>query len=196
MYENILKKLIEKNNGTLRTAEAITAGIPKDFFYKYVKDKEMEKAAHGIYVSPDALTDEMYLIQAQFPRAIYSHDSALYLHDLAEKEPVPVTVTVPASYNSKNLTKKGIQVYYVKKEWYSLGIMNLPSFDRHLLQVYDLERTICDIVRRYESMDVSVFNYAVRQYMRRNDKDLSKLGMYAAKLHIEKKLRDKMGVLF
>ncbi|HJA91995.1 MAG TPA: hypothetical protein H9717_02560 [Candidatus Eisenbergiella merdipullorum] len=47
----------------------------------------MEKAAHGIYVSADTLADEMYLVQAQFPKAIYPHDAALYLHDLSESEP-------------------------------------------------------------------------------------------------------------
>ena len=194
--EKILEKLTEKNNGVLRTAEVTLAGISKDHFYKYVKQKGFEKFAHGIYVSPDTLTDEKYLIQAQFPKAVYSHDAALYLHDLAEYEPIPLTVTVPANYNSGGLVRKGIRVYYVQPEWYALGIMQIPSADGHMLKVYDLERTICDIVRRYESMDISVFNYAAREYMRRSDKNLAKLGLYASKMHIEKKLRDKMGVLF
>ena len=158
--------------------------------------KGFEKFAHGIYVSPDTLTDEKYLIQARFPKAVYSHDAALYLHDLAEYEPIPLKVTVPASYNSGGLVRKGIQVYYVRPEWYALGIMQMPSADGHMLKVYDLERTICDIVRRYESMDISVFNYAAREYMNRSDKNLVKLGQYASKMHMEKKLRDKMGVLF
>ena len=194
--EKILEKLSEENNGVLRTAEATSAGISKDHFYKYMKQKGFEKYAHGIYVSPDTLTDEKYLIQARFPKAVYSHDAALYLHDLAEYEPIPLKVTVPASYNSGGLVRKGIQVYYVRPEWYALGIMQRPSADGHMLKVYDLERTICDIVRRYESMDISVFNYAAREYMNRSDKNLVKLGQYASKMHMEKKLRDKMGVLF
>ena len=194
--EKILEKLSEENNGVLRTAEATSAGISKDHFYKYMKQKGFEKYAHGIYVSPDTLTDEKYLIQARFPKAVYSHDAALYLHDLAEYEPIPLKVTVPASYNSGGLVRKGIQVYYVRPEWYALGIMQMPSADGHMLKVYDLERTSCDIVRRYESMDISVFNYAAREYMNRSDKNLVKLGQYASKMHMEKKLRDKMGVLF
>ena len=194
--EKILEKITEKNNGVLRTAEVTSAGISKDHFYKYVKLKGFEKYAHGIYVSPDTLTDEKYLIQARFPKAVYSHDASLYLHDLTEYEPIPLTVTVPASYNSGGLVRKGIQVYYVRPEWYALGIMQMPSADGHMLKVYDLERTICDIVRRYESMDISVFNYAAREYMNRSDKNLVKLGQYASKMHMEKKLRDKMGVLF
>ena len=66
--EKILEKLSEENNGVLRTAEATSAGISKDHFYKYMKQKGFEKYAHGIYVSPDTLTDEKYLIQARFPK--------------------------------------------------------------------------------------------------------------------------------
>ena len=191
-----LDELLAEHNGMLQTSQVIARGIVKPVFYEYVKEKNLQQVAHGIYVSPDTLTDEKYLIQAQFPKAVYSHDAALYLHDLAEYEPIPLTVTVPASYNSGGLVRKGIRVYYVQPEWYALGVMQMPSADGHMLKVYDLERTICDIVRRYESMDISVFNYAAREYMRRSDKNLVKLGLYASKMHMEKKLRDKMGVLF
>ncbi len=55
---------------------------------KYVKSAGLEKAAHGIYISSGCLTNEMYLLQAQFPKAVYSHEAALYLHNFAEKEPL------------------------------------------------------------------------------------------------------------
>ena len=68
---------------------------------------------------------------------------------------------------------------------------------RHeLVHAYDLERTICDVIRRSETMDVSAFNYAVREYTKRRDKNYAKLIRYAAALRVEKKLREKMGVLF
>lgn len=105
-------------------------------------------------------------------------------------------MTVEANYNSAGLTKKGVRVYYAKKEWYGLGVMELPSFGGHMVRAYDLERTICDIVRRSDTMDVAAFNYAVREYVRRGDKDYAKLSRYATALHIEQKIREKMGVLF
>ena len=47
----------------------------------------MRKRHMVIYLSPTAWADEMYLLQAQIPKAVYSHETALYLHDLAEMEP-------------------------------------------------------------------------------------------------------------
>ncbi len=93
-----LDDLLHERNGILRTSDALARGITKSQFYEYVNSAKLEKAAHGIYVSADMLTDELYLLQAQFPRAVFSHEAALYLHDLSEYEPIPLTVTVPASY--------------------------------------------------------------------------------------------------
>ena len=97
MYFEMLDDLLREQNGILRTSDALAHGITKSQFYDYVNSAKLEKAAHGIYVSADMLTDELYLLQAQFPRAVFSHEAALYLHDLSEYEPIPLTVTVPAS---------------------------------------------------------------------------------------------------
>lgn len=196
LKQDAIEKLFAENNGILKTADVVAAGISKETFYKYVKDAGMEKAAHGIYLSPDCLTDELYLLQAQFPKAVYSHEAALYLHDLAEKEPIPFSVTVPASYNSDGLMKKGVKVYYVKKEWYDMGICEIQTPGGHFVKVYDMERTICDILRKRKNMDISVFNYAVKEYMKRRDKRISVLSRYAVALHIEKQMNETMGVLF
>ena len=194
--QNVIEKLLVENNGILRTADVVAAGVSKETFYKYVKSSGLEKAAHGIYLSPDCLTDEMYLLQAQFPNVVYSHEAALYLHNLAEKEPIPFSVTVPASYNSGGLVKKGVKVYYVKPEWYGMGICEIQTPGRHFVNAYDMERTICDMLRKRSDIDVAVFNYAVREYMKRKDKRLSVLSHYAVAFHIEKQMHETMGVLF
>lgn len=190
-----LRKLLEANRGILQTSDAVAAGIPKDYLYRFVRDAGLEKAAHGIFVSPDAFIDEMYLLQLQFPKVIISHDTALYLHDLAEMEPMPLTVTVPHKYRSVALIEKGVEICYTKPEWYELGVCTMKSPAGFIIRAYDPERTICDIVRRRKHMDVSAFNYAIRQYMRSNQKDLLRLLQYAKKLNIERQLREVIGVL-
>ncbi len=194
--DKVIEKLIIENNGVFKTADAVIAGKSKDSIYKYIKNSDLKKVAHGIYVANDAVVDEFYLLQAQFPKVIFSHESALYLHDLAEKEPSPLGVTVSANYNSSGLKEKHIKIFYTKNEWYKLGIIEMESFGGHIIRVYYLERTICDIVRRYNDMDVAVFNYAVTEYVKRKDKDYIKLVRYAKILGIERKIREKMGVLF
>lgn len=137
----------------------------------------------------------MYLIGTQFPKAIFSHETALYLHDLAEKEPMPLTVTVPAKYNNPLLAKKGVNIVYVKEEWYGMGISESVTPSGHTVKVYNRERTICDIIRKRSEMDIAVFTYAVQQYARQRGKNLHELMHYAAKMRIERQVRGIIEVL-
>lgn len=66
----------------------------------------------------------------------------------------------------------------------------------HLITVYDMERTICDIIRKRSDMDISTFNYALTTYMKHKEKSLDRLMKYAKMLRLEKKIRETMGVLF
>ena len=84
-YER-LDLLFEQNNGILKTAQVLENGITKSAFYAYAKQRGAERVAHGIYVLPDAWTDAMYLLHLRCAQAIFSHESALFFHDLTDRE--------------------------------------------------------------------------------------------------------------
>ena len=50
---DILESLIEKDNGYLITSKAIESGVSKPSVSKYVREHDMEKVAHGIYILDD-----------------------------------------------------------------------------------------------------------------------------------------------
>ena len=58
-----------------------------------------------------------------------------------------------------------------------------------------MERTICDILRSRNSMETQVFQDALKMYSKRRDKDLQNLMDYAKLFHVEKLMRQYMGVL-
>lgn len=61
--------------------------------------------------------------------------------------------------------------------------------------MYNLERTMCDLVRNRSSFEIQDFNSALKAYSRRQDKNLSLLFEYAKLLRVEKLLRSYMEVL-
>ena len=77
-----LDLLFQQNNGIVKTAQVLEIGIAKFTFYAYAKQRGVEQAAHGVYVSPDAWTDAMYLLHLRCAQAVFSHESALFFHDL------------------------------------------------------------------------------------------------------------------
>ena len=131
----------------------------------------------------------------RFPKAIFSHDTALYLHGLSEREPVPLSVTVHSNYHSKALRNTGARIYYVKEAWHELGAMTLDSPEGNLVRAYDMERTICDTIRKRSATDPSAFNYAMRKYASSKEKNLRRLGEYSVEMGMEQRVSDVLEVL-
>lgn len=193
-YERI-KKLIEKHGGMIQTFQVVEAGISKPVFYDYIKEKGLEQAAHGVYVSPDAWTDALYLLHLRCGQAVFSHETALFFHDLTDREPVKYSVTVKTGYNPSRLREDGFQVYTVKKELHEVGVTTKLTPFGHQVPVYDMERTVCDLLRSRRNIEIQVFQNALKEYVRRKDKNLRTLMQYAALFHVEKILRRYLEVL-
>lgn len=190
-----LDLLFQQQGGTVRTAQAIEAGVSKPTFYDYVKARGMEKVAHGIYASPDVWRDFMYLIHLRCKQAVFSHESALLFHDLTDREPLQYVITVKTGYNPSVLKEEGLRVYTVKEDLHSVGCTTAQTPFGHTVPVYDMERTICDLLRSRSRVEEQSFQSALKQYAVRTDKNLRTLMRYAKLFRVEKKLRQYLEVL-
>ena len=121
-YQDKLERLIDGKDGLIFTKEVEEAGIPRQYLNILVKENKLERVAHGVYLTPDTFDDEMYRLQAKNQRAIFSHETALYLHDLTDRDPIEWSVTVPYGYNATHLRNEGVKVYTVKKPLYQMGV--------------------------------------------------------------------------
>lgn len=190
-----LDQLMERQDGMLRTGQVLAAGISKPVFYQFVQSRGLEQAAHGIYLSKDAWVDAMYLLHLRCPQAVFSHETALFFHDLTDREPNPYSITVKTGYNPASLQADGIKVYTIKKELHDVGIVTMNTPFGNPVPVYDMERTICDLIRSRSGIEMQTFQDALKQYAKRKDKDLRKLIRYAQMFRVGKLLRQYLEVL-
>ena len=58
----LLKKMIDEENGYLVTSKAVAEGFTKPFISRYIKEHQMEKAAHGIYIMEDVWPEKLCTI--------------------------------------------------------------------------------------------------------------------------------------
>ena len=79
-----LDLLLNEYGGIIQTFQVIDNGISKPVFYSYVKERGLDQAAHGVYVSPDTWTDAMYILHLRCSQAVFSHETALFFHDLTD----------------------------------------------------------------------------------------------------------------
>lgn len=190
-----LDLLFEQNHGIVKTAQVLENGIAKHTLYAYTKKNGMEQVAHGIYISPDAWTDAMYILHLRCGQGVFSHESALFLHDLTDREPSEYSITVKTGYNPFNLKADGIKVYTIKKELHDVGVTTMNTPFGNPVPVYDAERTICDIIRSRSGIEVQTFQDALKQYAVSKNKDLRRLMNYAQMFRVEKTLRQYMTAL-
>ena len=66
-----LDLLLNEYGGIIQTFQVIDNGISKPVFYSYVKERGLEQAAHGVYVSPDTWTDAMYILHLRCSQAVF-----------------------------------------------------------------------------------------------------------------------------
>ena len=93
----VINKLLNGNSGVIRTADAVNVGISRATLGQLAKDGKLERIAHGRYIQPDVLPDELYLLQQRSRKIVFSHETALFLHDMAERTPLRHTLTIPSN---------------------------------------------------------------------------------------------------
>ena len=192
-----MKKIenIVDESGILLVKDAIEAGIPKYILYRYIKENKFEKVAYGVYVSLETWEDDLYILSLRCPQGVYSHDEALYYHGLIDREPMQRTLTIYTGYGTSRLVADGIKVFTVKKELMDIGKEYVKTCQGHEIPIYNLERTICDLIRSKSRFEIQDFQTALKTYVARKDKKLNKLMEYAQVFHVDKKLREYMEVM-
>lgn len=190
-----LQSILAQNGGIVTTAKANEVGVSNERLRLLVKSGDLERISFGVYISPDEFVDKMYANQLRRPKIIYSHESALFLHDLTDRDPICYTVTVPTGYNSALLKSDGIKVFTIKRELHGVGVTQLSTMFGHDVVVYGMERTICDCLRSRSQMDIAVVTDAIKRYARRREKNLNILMEMAETFSVTKPLRSYMEVL-
>lgn len=195
MYAETLQSLCEQSGGILLTKDIVNAGVPSSYLTAFLREGKLERAGHGVYITPDAMEDKMFTLQARKTRLVYSHDTALYLHDLTDRDPLTYSVTVPTGYNTKRLTEEGLNVFSIKPDLFGLGITTVQSPFGRPIRAYDAERALCDMLRSRHQMDGAFFPEALKRYVRRKNKNIPLLMRYAESLRVDKLLRQYLEVL-
>lgn len=191
----VLDQMVEDGNGYIRLVDAQNNGVSKYAVLEYVRQKEMDRVAPGVYMTEDAWEDRLYLLQLRNRNIVFSHETALYIHSLSDREPFAPAITVKRGYNAKHLKDAGATIHTVREEWFSLGLTEAETFAGNKIRIYDKERCICDIVKRKNRMDIQIFQMAITSYFSDKDKDIHKLMTYAKTMRLEERVRQYTEIL-
>lgn len=191
-----LRQIMNGRQGLLLTSDLASSNIPRTYLSIMEQNGEIERVSRGVYRSVATfIEDELFSFQSRYSSTIFSHETALYLHDLTDRAPLAYSITVPSGYHSQFLNDSGHKIFYVSRDLFDLGIISMNTPHGNQVRVTDLERTICDIVRSRNQIDVQVRNTALKGYVKNKDRNLNRLHAYAKQFRIQTIVRDYLEIL-
>jgi predicted transcriptional regulator of viral defense system len=191
-----IREILANQNGLLLTSDLARLDIARTYLTILEKNGEIERIARGVYQARlAALEDELFVLQATHRASVYSHETALYLHDLSDRSPLAYSLSVPVGYHSAALRHADYKVFYVNRGLFDLGVVTVKSPHGNPIRVTGLERTICDAVRSRKQMDMQLVYDALKRYVTKTERNLDLLYRYAQAFRVQTVMRRYIEVL-
>jgi len=194
--KELVLELMKKNNGVIEAEKAVELGVDNKILQRLHRSGDIERVEHGIYIDPDFIEDEYLITQYRCKKGVYSHETALFFHDLTDRTPVRLMLTIPSGYNTRLLKEKSkYKFFYINKKQHEIGQAYLLSPYGNKISVYNKERTICDCIRKKEQLDTNLVTTAIKRYMKDSDADFARLLEYAEIFKVRTLVKQYMEVL-
>ncbi len=187
-YVERIREKTRKNGGIITSKELKESNIPSIYLTRMAEKMELIRVDRGIYIDANGDYDEYYFFHKRYKVAVFSYVSALYLHQITDIIPQEMEVTVYKGYNPHRI-KGNVRVHYVAQPIYDLGITECKTMFGNKVKAYNLERTVCDLIKNRNEMEPELFSKTINRYARNKNKDLNRLHAYSKKMKIDDKVK-------
>jgi predicted transcriptional regulator of viral defense system len=184
---NAFKKL----GGTLRTSEALAAGIHPRTLYAMRDSGEVEQLARGLFrlASLPPLSDpDLATVAKRVPQGVVCLISALAFHQLTTQIPHEVHLALTRTAREPSLKYPPLRIYRFSEESFEAGI-ELHSIDEVSVRIYSAEKTLADCFKFRNKIGLDVALEALRTYRRRRRPKLQEVLEFARICRVENVVR-------
>ena len=185
--------IANSNNGVITSEMADSKNIKRQILSYLVSKGLLSKTGRGVYTTPLSFDDPYLNIQTRFKRGVYSEISALYLLNLTDIIPNKIYITFPQGYNCTNPNNGGLICRTTKKP--ELGKTIVKDMMGNYVSCYNAERTLCDIVKKRNDVDIRIIVDAFKTYCISTNKNIPLLMEYSSIFKVEKQIRNYLEVL-
>lgn len=195
--ERAAQKIIAANGGTIRTGEALAAGIHPRTFYALRDNGTLEQLTRGLYRLADLppLGDpDLALVAGRIPHGVVCLISALSIHDLTTQIPHEVHLAIPRSARYPTCDEVPLAIYRFSAAAFSAGVTE-RDVGGVRVRVFDPEKTIVDCFKYRNKIGLDVSLEAIASYRRRGTASFQKILEYARINRVEAKIRPYLEAL-
>ncbi len=139
--------------------------------------------------------NDFYAVHAVNEHGIVCLVSAAIYHGLSTERQRVIEVALPRGFRKPGQPEWPLmQFYFFSPERYQLGIQYVQE-GKNSFQIYDKEKTVCDMVFYRNKLGKEPAMETVKEYMNCQDRDINKLMYYADILHVKTTLMQYIEVL-
>lgn len=175
------KDMIQNDNGIIRADRDNNTEYRK--ILAAAKEGELVRLRKGLYADPDALTGNIVDMEAIVPGGILCLYSAWSNYNLTTQVPDAFYVAVSRSRKIKLPAFPDIKLVFQRNELLEIGKIEIEEQGIKVL-ITDIERSVCDAIKYRNKIGIDVMTEIIDNYLRRTDRNLSKLTEYAKKLRV------------
>ena len=143
----------------------------------------------------DGEESDFYYAYAYVPNGVICLLSAAVHYNLSTHRPDAIDIAIPRKARVSTLPEwPELKIYYFTDERFSVGA-EIIEVGNNKFRIYDIEKTVADIVFYREKMGVEETKEVLSNYLHRKDRNLNKLIRYAEMLKCEDTINKYLEVL-
>ena len=186
-HHEAIRSIFEAGAGYARAGDVLSKGIHFSYLTKLIQAGTIKQVSRGLYRWEDIVSWESDLpeIARMIPNGVFCLHTAAEFHRLTTYQPWQHHVAVIRTAKVTLALGEHVKVYYWSAPLMELGMQRTPIGGIEV-KVFDLERTVCDLVKFRNKTGKDSMLEAIKNYLKRPDKDISRLLSYARALRVEK----------
>lgn len=176
-------ELLGETGIVFRTKELHMQGINNYDISKLIAEGILEKLYQGVYTIGDIEKLKLTDINVIIENGIVSLTSSAFYYKLTNQEEGKITITLNRDQKPPKIPYDLFSYYYTTSKFFDIGLKIIDQNGRKL-KIYDVERTVCDIIRHRSKYESCLIKEVMENYLKRKDVDIDKLLMYSKELRI------------
>jgi predicted transcriptional regulator of viral defense system len=148
-----------------------------------VKDGELIKVRNGVYATVDNLAAGMIDIEAIVPGGILCLYSAWHYYGMTTQ--IPDAFYVAIDRKRKIMLPEILDINLVYQSAPLLNIGKTTAIIEGIeVEIYDKERCLCDAIKYRNKIGIDVMAEILNSYLSSDNRDISRLSVYAKQLRV------------
>lgn len=195
-YKSVMEVIetLRQNGGYITSSQA--KGFGRGFYYKLLSaaaDGHVDMIRRGVYALPERLANPMADIDALVPQGVLCMYSAWAHYELTDEIPNSFNVAIQKKRKLIVPAFPPVELYFWDGNQLNLGVTR-KFIDGYEVNIYDMEKSVCDAVRFRNKIGTDVCAGIIREYLKKKESDTIRLLEYSKKLRVYTTIKNYLDI--